>query len=166
MPRKAPVEPPPPAPEISAPEQQRQLLIENWSIHRVPDLEPERAVVHRIARDAAPEGTKLTRDAVTAITKGASVFMPYIYFMAEDTALEKQRKSIQPSDIYKALEKIGLGDIVPGIQTELKTYEELQRKATKAKPKSGKGSGSAAASGSKAKAKKGAEAEEGMSVDE
>ena len=52
MPRKAPVEPPPPPPEISAAEQQKQLLIENWSIHRVPDLEPERAVVHRIARDA------------------------------------------------------------------------------------------------------------------
>ncbi|VDC04816.1 unnamed protein product [Peniophora sp. CBMAI 1063] len=164
MPRKAPVEPPPPPPEVNAVEQQRQLLIENYSIHRVPDLEPERAIVHQIARDACPEGTRLTRDAVTAITKGASVFMPYIYYMSEDYAIEKQRKSIQPADVFKALEKIGLGDVVPGIQSELKTYEELQKKATKGKaPKSGKGSSSA--SGSKAKAKKDAAAED-MAVDE
>ena len=48
-------------------------------------------------------------------------FLNIVSDRAEDAAVEKQRKSVQPSDVYKALEKIGLGDIVPGIQAELKS---------------------------------------------
>lgn len=102
-----------------------------------------RALVTRIAKSELPDNVKFSKETVSALVKGSTVFINYLAGTAHDVAASKQHKSVSASDVLKALELLSFGDMVPELQIELQAYRDSQKgkKATanrsKAKEKSG-----------------------------
>ncbi|KAH9920989.1 hypothetical protein B0H21DRAFT_712848 [Amylocystis lapponica] len=85
-----------------------------------------------------PDNTKLQKEVVLSLMK-ASTASPAPSrcsrapaddspgATAHDVASSKQHKSISASDVLKALEMLGFGDMVPSLQDELQIYRDIQK---------------------------------------
>ncbi|TDL16800.1 histone-fold-containing protein [Rickenella mellea] len=125
----------------------------------IDNYELPKSVVTRIAKSALPENAKLQKDTVLALVKGSTVFINYLAATAHDMASSRQHKSVSASDVLKALELIQFGDMVDGLQEELKVYREVTKNSKK-----GKASGATSANG-KGKGKERATSPSGQGVD-
>ncbi|KAI0050589.1 histone-fold-containing protein [Auriscalpium vulgare] len=90
----------------------------------IENFELPRALVMKIAKSAVPDNTKLQKDTVLSLVKGATVFINYLAATAHDVSTSKQHKSISASDVLKALEQIEFADLVGPLQTELQIYRD------------------------------------------
>ncbi|KAF9019398.1 hypothetical protein BDZ89DRAFT_1164698 [Hymenopellis radicata] len=102
---------------------QQELVTEG-----IENFELPQSLVTSIARSALPPKAKLSRDTVLALLKGSTAFVSTLagsqVVSAHDIAVAKQHKSITGTDVLKALETLGLGDMVENIQVELQAYRE------------------------------------------
>merc|ERR1711935_992758 len=73
------------------------------------------AYVQRIIKDALPDGIALKKDAKTAATKSATVFVQYITHMANQRAEQNKHKIIQAQDVIEALDDMEMS----GFKAEL-----------------------------------------------
>ncbi|KAJ2556902.1 hypothetical protein EV175_001693 [Coemansia sp. RSA 1933] len=102
----------------------------------IDDLEFPKAVVTRLIKSSLPENIAIQKDARQAVTKAATVFVSYLAATANDCAREGGHKTIMPSDVFKALEAVGLADFIERLQAELAAHSALVReKKEKAKSK-------------------------------
>ncbi|KAJ2846727.1 hypothetical protein GGI22_006169, partial [Coemansia erecta] len=93
-------------------------------------------VIMRLIKGSLPENIAIQKEARQAVTKAASVFVSYLAATANDCAREGGHKTIMASDVFKALEAVGLADFVERLQAELAAHGALVReKKEKAKNK-------------------------------
>ena len=66
---------------------------------KCPDFEPPQAVVNRIMKGVLPDSVQVTKDARSAFSRAAGVFIFYLTHCANDISKERKRSTIYASDV-------------------------------------------------------------------
>ncbi|KAJ2815779.1 hypothetical protein IWW50_006720, partial [Coemansia erecta] len=93
----------------------------------IEDLDFPKAVLMRMIKAGLPENIAIQKEARNAVTKSATVFVSYLAAAANDSAREHGHKTIMPSDVFKALEGVGLADFIPQLTRELEAHTLLMK---------------------------------------
>ena len=100
--------------------------IKDRVVHGIDDLLLPRSVVSAIAKQTLPEGMPLPKDGVTALMRSATMFTSFITAEANAIARNESRKTINQTDIHKALEKCDFASFV-NPTVELADLRQQQR---------------------------------------
>ncbi|KAK0509762.1 hypothetical protein JMJ35_008156 [Cladonia borealis] len=93
----------------------------------IEDLSLPRTMVQRLAKGVLPPNTSLHKDAILALSKGATVFINYLAQAAnEANATTTSRKNIPPGAVLEALHDLEFEDFIPRVEAELRKYNETQ----------------------------------------
>ncbi|KAL8941450.1 MAG: hypothetical protein Q9216_002223 [Gyalolechia sp. 2 TL-2023] len=91
----------------------------------IEDLSLPRSMVQRLAKGVLPPNTQIQKDAITAISKGATVFVNHIADKANEITLSTNRKTISPNAVLEALAECEFSDFLPRVEAELKRFNEI-----------------------------------------
>ncbi|KAL2055960.1 hypothetical protein ABVK25_003602 [Lepraria finkii] len=93
----------------------------------IEDLSLPRTMVQRLAKGVLPPNTSLHKDAVLALSKGATVFINYLAQAAhESNQSSKSYRTIPPGAILEALHDLEFESFVPRVDAELRKFNEVQ----------------------------------------
>ena len=97
-----------------------------------------KTTVRNLARPVLPsDGSgSITKDALTALTKGTSVFVSYLSHLANGHCLARRRKTVLPIDVFDAIHDAGLGQFVDELKAahdEAEIAKTRKREAAKLK---------------------------------
>ncbi|KAK9353909.1 histone-fold-containing protein [Lipomyces doorenjongii] len=102
----------------------------------IDDYMLPKATVTRLAKHVLPANTQIQKDAMTALSKSATVFINYLTSTANDLTVGAGRRTVNPSDVYKAIELLELEFILPRLKAEVDKFVEVastkHKKPTKA----------------------------------
>ncbi|RVD84271.1 uncharacterized protein DFL_006032 [Arthrobotrys flagrans] len=102
----------------------------------VDDNTLPKTIVTRLAKGNVPSNTQIQKDAVTALSRSATVFINYLASMANDITKMNNRKTIMPDHVIEALDHIEFPGLRERLEGELKIFNEAQaNKRKKAKDK-------------------------------
>ena len=88
------------------------------------DLLLPRTLLSRLARGVLPPNTSISKDALLALTKAASVFISHLSSTADELTT---KKTIAPQEVLSALEEIEWGHLQGKCEGELKIWEDVTR---------------------------------------
>ncbi|KAI4115035.1 MAG: hypothetical protein LQ345_004291 [Seirophora villosa] len=91
----------------------------------IEDLSLPRSMVQRLAKGVLPPNTQIQKDAITAMSKGATVFVSYIADKANEITRDSNRKTISPNAVLDALAECEFADFLPRVEAELKRFNEI-----------------------------------------
>ncbi|SCV04403.1 LAMI_0H15852g1_1 [Lachancea mirantina] len=110
----------------------------------IDDLLFPKSTIMALAREAATPGIDenaestgkkliLSKDAVTALQRSATVFVNHLLMYAREEAHSQDRKNCNVTDILEALVALGFVDIKPVVQEKVEAYQQMLnlRKAAK-----------------------------------
>ncbi|MCJ1292233.1 hypothetical protein MMC34_003783 [Xylographa carneopallida] len=92
----------------------------------IEDLSMPRTMVQRLAKGVLPPNTQLQKDAITAFSKGATVFVNFLTHSAHAHTVKSQRKTISPADVLLGLRDTEFEFMIPRLEAELNRYNEVQ----------------------------------------
>ncbi|KAJ2489593.1 hypothetical protein IWW37_003873 [Coemansia sp. RSA 2050] len=102
----------------------------------IEDLDFPKAVLTRIIKSSLPENISIQKEARHGVSKASTVFVSYLAATANDCARESGHKTIMTSDVFKALEAIGLADFIDRLKSDLDAFvtrsKEKKKSATAA----------------------------------
>ncbi|KAF3196717.1 hypothetical protein TWF679_004529 [Orbilia oligospora] len=102
----------------------------------VDDNTLPKTIVTRLAKGNVPSNTQIQKDAVTALSRSATVFINYLASMANDITKMKDRKTIMPDHVIEAIDQIEFPGLRERLQGELEQFNKIQEnKRKKAKEK-------------------------------
>ncbi|MCJ1313980.1 hypothetical protein MMC25_007660 [Agyrium rufum] len=90
------------------------------------DLSLPRTMVQRLAKGVLPPNTQVQKDAITAMSKGATLFISYLASNANDHTTQTSRRTISPEDVFLAIRDTEFEAFLPRLQAELGRYNEVQ----------------------------------------
>lgn len=113
------------------------------------DLKPSKefevplVAINKILKAALPDGANCTKDAKTAFSKAAGIFILYITACANELAKTGKRSTINSQDVMTALTELGYASFIPHLESTLEKMrvESIARKVHKLKPKKGQAQG-------------------------
>ncbi|XP_043386750.1 DNA polymerase epsilon subunit 3 isoform X5 [Chelonia mydas] len=73
---------------------------------RPEDLNLPNAVITRIIKEALPDGVNISKEARSAISRAASVFVLYATSCANNFAVKGKRKTLNAGDVLSAMEEM------------------------------------------------------------
>lgn len=85
-----------------------------------------RTMVQRLAKGVLPSNTQLQKDAITAFSKGATMFVNFLIHSSHAHTLKSQRKTISPADIFLGLRDTEFEFLIPRLEAELTKYNDVQ----------------------------------------
>ncbi|KAK9314759.1 histone-fold-containing protein [Lipomyces starkeyi] len=91
----------------------------------IDDYMLPKATVTRLAKHVLPANTQIQKDAMTALSKSATVFINYLTSTANDLTVGAGRRTVNPSDVYKAIELLELEFILPRLKAEVDKFVEV-----------------------------------------
>lgn len=100
-------------------------------------------MVQRLAKGVLPANTNITKDAITAMQKSATVFINYLASQAHESVQTNNRKTIPPQAISEALHDCEFDGFIARVEAELRRFNEVQtgkRNDYRRKVKEGKNS--------------------------
>ncbi|KJE90880.1 hypothetical protein CAOG_02118 [Capsaspora owczarzaki ATCC 30864] len=106
-----------------------------------------RSVLQRLVKEAIADGLSINKDAKTAVTKSATVFILYLTAAANEIAQKANRKTINANDVMAALESVDLAHLQEPLQQELEAFK-LAVKDKKSQSAGSNGRSTSAAAGS------------------
>ena len=83
-------------------------------------------MVTRLAKGVLPPNTQIQKDAILAVSKGATVFISYLADAANEHTLNDNRKTISPQNVLQALKDIEFESFLPRVEAELAKFNEIQ----------------------------------------
>ena len=83
-------------------------------------------MVTRLAKGVLPPNTQIQKDAILAVSKGATVFISYLADAANEHTLKDNRKTISPQNVLQALKDIEFESFLPRVEAELAKFNEIQ----------------------------------------
>ena len=101
-------------------------------------------MVQRLAKGVLPPNTSLHKDAILAMSKGATVFINYLAHAANTASLSGGKRTIPPNAVIEALAELEFESFGPRVEAELKKFNEVQtgkRNEYRRKVKEGKRNG-------------------------
>ncbi|KAK9251453.1 histone-fold-containing protein [Lipomyces tetrasporus] len=93
--------------------------------HGIDDYMLPKATVTRLAKHVLPANTQIQKDAMTALSKSATVFINYLTSTANDLTIGSGRRTVNPSDVYKAIELLELDFFLPRLKAEVDKFVEV-----------------------------------------
>lgn len=90
-------------------------------VERIEDLNLPNAVVNRLMKEAIPDGVAISKEAKSALTRAASVFVLYLTTTATNIASKKKVKTLAPAHVFGALEEIEFESFVEPLQNFLES---------------------------------------------
>lgn len=95
------------------------------------DLLFPRSTVLKLAKEtfatgsgtAAAAATQVPKDAQTALARSASMFVSYLALEANTIARDAGRKTVLPSDVFRALDNVQFGAFSPKVREDLAIFE-------------------------------------------
>ncbi|KAI4283071.1 MAG: hypothetical protein L6R38_002424 [Xanthoria sp. 2 TBL-2021] len=91
----------------------------------IEDLSLPRTMVQRLAKGVLPPNTQIQKDAIVAMSKGATVFINHIADKANELALSTNKKTITPQNVLEALSQCEYEDFLPRVKAELERFNEI-----------------------------------------
>ncbi|KAL8644510.1 MAG: hypothetical protein Q9226_007727 [Calogaya cf. arnoldii] len=91
----------------------------------IEDLSLPRTMVQRLAKGVLPPNTQIQKDAIVAMSKGATVFINHIADKANEIALSTNKKTITPFNVLEALSQCEYEDFLPRVKAELDRFNEI-----------------------------------------
>jgi len=97
------------------------------------EFEVPLAAINKILKASLPEGAVCTKDAKSAFSKAAGIFVLYITACANDMAKGHKRQTINAQDIMSALTELGYSSFLPHLDATLEKMkmEAASRKSQK-----------------------------------
>lgn len=83
-------------------------------------------MVQRLAKGVLPANTSLHKDAILAMSKGATVFINYLAHAANTASLSSGKRTIPPNAVIEALAELEFENFGPRVEAELKKFNEVQ----------------------------------------
>lgn len=96
-------------------------------VERVQDLNLPLSVVYRLIKDAIPEGVNVSKEARSAISRAASVFVIYLSSAATTVAKKGKHKLLTPQNVFDALNEIEFENFTEPLQESLEVYRKSIR---------------------------------------
>jgi len=105
------------------------------------EFEVPLTAINKILKAALPDGAVCTKDAKSAFSKAAGIFVLYVTACANDLAKSNKRQTITAPDIMSALTELGYGSFIPHLEATLEKMkvEAAARKSLKEKKKTSEG---------------------------
>ncbi|KFP69363.1 PREDICTED: DNA polymerase epsilon subunit 3 [Acanthisitta chloris] len=94
---------------------------------RPEDLNLPNAVITRIIKEALPDGVNISKEARSAISRAASVFVLYATSCANNFAMKGKRKTLNASDVLSAMEEMEFQRFVGPLKESLEVYRREQK---------------------------------------
>ncbi|XP_005075173.1 DNA polymerase epsilon subunit 3 [Mesocricetus auratus] len=94
---------------------------------RPEDLNLPNAVITRIIKEALPDGVSISKEARSAISRAASVFVLYATSCANNFAMKGKRKTLNASDVLSAMEEMEFQRFVTPLKEALEAYRREQK---------------------------------------
>lgn len=88
------------------------------------DLLLPRTLVQRLAKGVLPANTSVSKDALLALTKAASVFVSHIASTADERTV---KKTVAPQDVIGAIKECEFDIFAQRVEQELTLWEEVVR---------------------------------------
>ncbi|KAF3040936.1 hypothetical protein E8E12_007775 [Didymella heteroderae] len=92
----------------------------------VEDLNLPKSIVQRLAKGVLPPNTQIQKDALLAMSKGATVFVNYLTSAAAEEALRSGRKSVMPADVFAAMRELEFEFMLPRLEAEVTKFTSIQ----------------------------------------
>ncbi|XP_069465999.1 DNA polymerase epsilon subunit 3 [Ambystoma mexicanum] len=94
---------------------------------RPEDLNLPNAVITRIIKEALPDGVNISKEARSAISRAASVFVLYATSCANNFALKGKRKTLNAGDVLAAMEEMEFQRFLNPLKDSLEAYRRGQK---------------------------------------
>ncbi|XP_069799209.1 DNA polymerase epsilon subunit 3 [Dendropsophus ebraccatus] len=94
---------------------------------RPEDLNLPNAVITRIIKEALPEGVNVSKEARSAISRAASVFVLYATSCANNFAMKGKRKTLNVTDVMAAVEEMEFNRFLSPLKESLEAYRREQK---------------------------------------
>ncbi|NP_001279492.1 DNA polymerase epsilon subunit 3 isoform X1 [Callorhinchus milii] len=94
---------------------------------RPEDLNLPNAVVTRIIKEALPEGVNVSKEARSAISRAASVFVLYATSCANNFAMKSKRKTLNATDVLAAMEEMEFERFITPLKDALEAFKRDQK---------------------------------------
>ncbi|CAI2190769.1 17721_t:CDS:2, partial [Funneliformis geosporum] len=88
-------------------------------VKEIEDMDMPNAIITKLINNSD--------DAKLAVIRSATAFISHITSAANQVAKSKNRKNIQPADLFKALEKGEFEEFLPRLKEELSLFQIVQR---------------------------------------
>ncbi|RIA95938.1 histone-fold-containing protein [Glomus cerebriforme] len=95
-------------------------------VKEIEDMDMPNSIVTKLINNALGNNT-IQDDAKLAVVRSTTVFISHITSVANRIAKSKNRKNIQPGDVFKALEKGEFEEFLPRLKEELNLFQAGQR---------------------------------------
>mmetsp|Transcript_27849 Transcript_27849/g.55791 ORF Transcript_27849/g.55791 Transcript_27849/m.55791 type:complete len:291 (+) Transcript_27849:141-1013(+) len=102
------------------------------------EFEPPLACVRRVLKRSLPKETNFGRDASSAFTRAAGIFIIYVTACANDFARENKRQTITANDILSAIKELDFDEFSPQLEVFLTRHREDEKRKKEAKNKAKK----------------------------
>ncbi|XP_050497515.1 DNA polymerase epsilon subunit 3-like [Diabrotica virgifera virgifera] len=105
---------------------------------RLEDLNLPNNTVQKIIKEALPDSVNIGKDARSALSRAASVFVLYVTSQASNEAQKNSRKTLMAGDVLKALQDLEFENFIEPLEDILKDYKNSKsKKQVKTKKPSG-----------------------------
>ncbi|XP_078282080.1 DNA polymerase epsilon subunit 3 [Rhinoraja longicauda] len=94
---------------------------------RPEDLNLPNAVITRIIKEALPDGVNVSKEARSAISRAASVFVLYATSCANNFAMKSKRKTLSAADVLAAMEEMEFDRFITPLKDALEAYKREQK---------------------------------------
>ncbi|KAK9877234.1 hypothetical protein WA026_016980 [Henosepilachna vigintioctopunctata] len=102
---------------------------------RLEDLNLPNAPIQKIIKEALPESVHIGKDARSALSRAASVFVLYITSQASKQAQKFKRKTLSGQDVMNALSDLGFEEFLEPLEEFLKSFQDSKGMQKKRKMK-------------------------------
>ncbi|XP_019616340.1 PREDICTED: DNA polymerase epsilon subunit 3-like [Branchiostoma belcheri] len=94
---------------------------------KIEDLNLPNAVITRIIKDALPEGVNVSKEARSAISRAASVFVLYATSCANNFALKGKRKTLNGTDVIAAVQEMEFEQFLDQLKDSWEAFKKEQK---------------------------------------
>ncbi|KAG5899789.1 hypothetical protein JTB14_006124 [Gonioctena quinquepunctata] len=95
---------------------------------KLEDLNLPNASVQKIIKEALPDSVNIGKDARSALSRAASVFVLYVTSQASNEAQKNSRKTLIGKDVIKALEELEFETFIQPLEEALKEFKNSKPK--------------------------------------
>ncbi|CAG9829900.1 unnamed protein product [Diabrotica balteata] len=95
---------------------------------RLEDLNLPNTTVQKIIKEVLPDSVYIGKDARSALSRAASVFVLYVTSQASNEAQNNNRKMLIANDVLKALEELEFENFIEPLEEVLKEHVNSKSK--------------------------------------
>ena len=93
---------------------------------KIPEFEPPVSSVTRIVKHVLPESMQVSKEARTAFTRAAGIFIFYLTHCSNDFCKDRKRSTIMTPDVIEALKELEFSEFIEPLEKYIATFKQEQ----------------------------------------